>query len=309
MQVRLSWGGRRYPAVPPGKSDIAAVRRDSLACSLVAESSGGGNADLKSNIPVDPWDGCVNHPGMSPRMGVDKWWQLLMKPLGRAETEVELADLIAKVNVDVPLRSEGRTKEHTERYCAARLLATLPRRRLKFPLQLDHYDRPDFVLSMADTHTGIEHTEVIPENVAHSEFLREKGHGPGMYSIPHAVLGESKKTGAELITEIEADEMGGGWYGDTFERDWAAAMLHFIQAKSVKAVADGFTRYRNNWLLLYDSWPGPNLNFKKAVSYLEALLVTDNTHDVFDSIFIIRAQDMCELNGQVTFFRIPHVGN
>ena len=231
-----------------------------------------------------------------------------MKNLWRAETEAELADLISDVNVTVPLRSEGRTKDHTERYCMARLLASLPISRLQFPLQLDHQDRPDFVLSMRETRIGIEHTEVIPENVAHAAFLRDKGHGPEVYFMPHATIGEPKKTGAELIAEIEADEMGDGWCGDSFERNWAVAMLHFIQKKEAKALADGFERYEKNWLLLYDSWPGPNLNFKKAVSYLERLLAARKVH-TFDSIFIIHSQDLCEISGQAKYSQIPRIGS
>lgn len=231
-----------------------------------------------------------------------------MKNSWRAETEAELADLVRMVHVDVPFRSEGRTKDHTERYCVARLIAALPASRLRFPLQLDHGDRPDFILSMSEDRIGIEHTEVIPENVAHSAFLREKGHGPDMYFTPHAVLGEPKKTGAQLIAEIEADEMGDGWCGDSFERDWAAAMRHFILAKSTKALAEGFDRYGGNWILLYDNWPGPNLNFRKAVSFLQGLLTAGDSHS-FDSIFIIHGEDLCEINGQATFFKIPQVGS
>jgi len=81
---------------------------------------------------------------------------------------------------------------------------------MQFPLQLLHSDKPDFVLSVAGAETVIEHTEVVPENVAHANFLREKGHGPEMYFIPHASPGEPNKSGAEIIQEIKADEMGGG---------------------------------------------------------------------------------------------------
>lgn len=227
-----------------------------------------------------------------------------MKNSWRAETEAELAALVSMVHVDVPFRAEGRTKDHAERYCMARLLAALPANRLRFPLQLDHDDRPDFVLSMQEDRIGIEHTEVVPENVAHSEFLRGKGRGPDVYFTPHAAIDEPKKTGAQLIAEIEADDMGDGWCGDSFERDWAAAMLHFIQAKSVKALAEGFDRYAENWILLYDNWPGPNLDFGTAVSFLQGLLTECGPH-AFDSIFIIHGEEICEITGQATFFKIP----
>lgn len=231
-----------------------------------------------------------------------------MKDFWRAETKAELATLLSEVNVAVPRRSEGRTKEHTERYCMARLLAAIETDRLEFPLQLNHHDRPDFLISMPGIRIGVEHTEVIPENVAHASFLRDKGHGPEVYFTPHATISEPKKTGAELISEIEADEMGVGWCGDSFERNWAVAMLHFIQRKEAKALADGFERFDQNWLLLYDSWPGPNLNFNKAVSYLKRLLEAGKIH-AFDSIFIIHTQEICEIGVQTKFSQIPRIGS
>lgn len=100
--------------------------------------------------------------------------------------------------------------------------------------------------------------------------------------------------------------MGDGWCGDSFERDWAAAMLHFIQKKSGKALTDGFDRYGRNWLLLYDSWPGPKLNLRKAVSFLQGLLAAEKVY-TFDSIFIIHSDDLCEINSQATFFPIPRI--
>ncbi len=160
------------------------------------------------------------------------------------------------------------------------------------------------MLSAGDECIGIEHTEVIPGNFAHSAFLREKCYGADIFFTPHAVLGEPKKKGAKLIAEIEADEMGDGWCGDSFERDWAAAMLHFIKTKSAKALAEGFNRYARNWILLYDNWPGLHLDFRKAASFLQELLNANAPHS-FDSIFIIHGQELCEISDQVTFFQIP----
>ena len=81
-------------------------------------------------------------------------------------------------------------------------------------------------------------------------------------------------------------------------------MLHFIQAKSVKALAEGFDRYAENWILLYDNWSGPNLDFGKAVSFLRGLLTECDPH-AFDSIFIIHGEEICKITGQATFFKIP----
>lgn len=129
-----------------------------------------------------------------------------------ANTPTELKARLAELDIDVPPRSEGRTNHHTERYCIAHLLATLPIERLSFPLTLTHSDKPDFVLAMAGGDIGIEHTEAVPENVARADFLRAKqGLGPDVYFTPHAIPGEPRKTAAQLRDEIEADAPGCGW--------------------------------------------------------------------------------------------------
>jgi len=228
-----------------------------------------------------------------------------MKNTWNAKNKYEMPDLIRSVNMEVPLRTEGRKKDHTERYSMARLLATLPAERMHFPLQLGHSDRPDFVLSMAGNLIGIEHTEVVPENIAHADFLREKGHGPETYFTPRAIPGESKKTHHKLRDEITADIPGFGWCGESAEREWAAAMLHSIQAKMIKVQADGFTRHKKNWLLMYDNWPGPALNLPKAVSFLEPLLAVEKAFSVFDTIFIMDDHELCEIKICTSFIISP----
>ncbi|RIJ70455.1 hypothetical protein D1505_25380 [Escherichia coli] len=205
----------------------------------------------------------------------------------RANTPAELKDRLAELDIDVPPRSEGRRNHHAERYCIAHLLATLPVEQLSFPLTLTHSDKPDFLLAMFRADVGIEHTEAVPENIARADFLREKeGLGPDVYFTPHVLPGEPRKTAGELRREIEADESGPGGCGDSPEREWAAAMAHYVKEKMPKATADGFVRYPANWLIVYDNWPLPAINCSKAASYLAPLLAEMGAFSVFDTIFI-----------------------
>lgn len=212
-----------------------------------------------------------------------------------ANTPTELKARLAELDIDVPPRSEGRTNHHTERYCIAHLLATLPIERLSFPLTLTHSDKPDFVLAMAGGDIGIEHTEAVPENVARADFLRAKqGLGPDVYFTPHAMPGEPRKTAVQLRDEIEADAPGCGWGGDSPEREWAAAMAHYVKEKMPKATANGFVRYRTNWLIFYDNWPLPAVNYTRAASYLATILQDMGAFSVFDAIFVHGDSQMCE---------------
>lgn len=216
----------------------------------------------------------------------------------RADTPAELKARLAELDIDIPLRSEGRRNHHAERYCIAHVLATLPVEQLSFPLTLTHSDKPDFLLAMPGTDVGIEHTEAVPENIARADFLREKeGLGPDVYFTPHVLPGEPRKTADELRREIEADESGSGWCGDSPEREWAAAMAHHVKEKMPKATADGFVRYPANWLIVYDNWPLPAIDYSKAATYLAPLLAEMGAFSVFDTIFVHDDSHMCEFGG------------
>ena len=204
----------------------------------------------------------------------------------KAASPEELRSKLAALDIDVLRRSEGRRTVHVERHDVAHLLATLPVERLSFPLTLTHRDRPDFLLAMPHGDVGIEHTEAVPENVARGQFLREKGLGPEVYFTPQALPGEPRKTAAQLRQEIERDAPGDGWVGDSAERQWAAAMAYYVKEKLSKATADGFARHPVNWLIVYDNWPLPAINYAKAAKFLALLLTDMNIASVFDAVFV-----------------------
>jgi hypothetical protein len=231
-----------------------------------------------------------------------------MEELLHADTPEQLRAGLAELDIDVPERSAGRRNHHAERYCIAHLLATLSTSRLSFPLALAHDDKPDFVLSMPKGSIGIEHTEAVPENVARAQFLREKGSGPDVYFTPHAIPNEPRKTAAELRQEIEADEPGDGWVGDSAEREWATAMAHCVKEKLLKVTAPGFVRHPENWLLVYDNWPLPHINFTKAAAFLYPLLRELNAFAVFDSIFVLDDSQMCELRDSPIIYSLAAPG-
>lgn len=216
----------------------------------------------------------------------------------QANTPAELRARLAELDIDVPLRSEGRRNRHAERYCIAHVLATLPVERLSFPLTLIHSDKPDFLLAIPGADVGIEHTEAVPENIAHADFLREKEDlGPDAYFTPHASPGEPRKTANKLRCEIAADKPGSGWCGDSPEREWAAAMAHHVKEKMPKATAEGFVRYPANWLIVYDNWPLPAIDYAKAALYLMPLLTDMGAFSVFDAIFVHDDSHICEFRG------------
>ena len=190
----------------------------------------------------------------------------------RAESLEKLRSLLAQMDMTVPADPKQRSTALLERYAAARLLSTLPSARLGFPLSLTHRnppdDRPDFLLDMGTRSIGIEHTRAIPQNEAHELTLRRAGNGPDTHFIQRAQPGEPRKSRQQLIEEIKADDPGDGWAGDSPDREWAAAMFAFVSAKVVSSRKEGFQRFPENWLLIYDEWPLPDFNPEHAADIL-----------------------------------------
>lgn len=205
----------------------------------------------------------------------------------QASNASELHAALAVIDTDVPLRSERRTKQHTERYACVHLLATLPAATWTFPLRVIHGDRPDFVVQQASHWIGIEHVEAVSENEAHASFLREKGLGPDVYFIQPAVPGERRKRAARLRVEIETDEAGEPWVGDGAEQQWADVMAYFIRGKVQTSQIPGFERFPENWLLIYDNWPLPVIKPDRAAEKLLAHAALAEGLNVFGRILIL----------------------
>ena len=218
-----------------------------------------------------------------------------MKQFWCVSDRANLEDTLRRVNLVVPDRANGRTKDHTERYCLARLLATVADE-LDYPLMIVHGDRPDFVVVSIQLRIGIEHTEVVPENVARASFLRTKGLGPDVYFTPRATFGEERKTAQELKDEIERDEPSGGWCGDSPERETADAIVGFSLSKLTSSQKDGYRRFDKNWLLLYNNWPGPAVDLGKSAYMAHPRMLSGGVFSTFERVYIIASRDLITLS-------------
>lgn len=216
--------------------------------------------------------------------------------LFEAITCSELREVTAKTSVVVPMRANGREKE-LERYSTVHLMSALMMdNRIVYPVRLVKRERPDFMLSMGNRRIGIEHTEAIAENEAHKTVWRQKGYGPQTWYVSHVLPGEPKKKHKKLIQEIEANDPGDGWEGNSPEREWADAMIYSVKHKLCSVRKDGFDRFEEDWLIIYDNWslPAPDVHeaapfFFKAVQQIGAL-------QEFQRIFVLRDQLLCEVS-------------
>ena len=213
-----------------------------------------------------------------------------------AKNQEELLQLLCGIDVSVPLRSQGRKSEHVERYAVVHLLSTLAEWGLGYPVELSRRERPDFLLRVGGRSIGLEHTEAVPQNQAQADALREAGYGPETYFIRPAVPGEKKKPAKTLIREIESDEPGDGWVGNAPEKEWARAMAHFTVRKLGTIRKEGFERFEENWLLIYDNWPLPAVRREEASELLMAELHEVGAFAEFQLIFVLSDHMLCQLS-------------
>ncbi len=97
--------------------------------------------------------------------------------------------------------------------------------------------------------------------------------------------------------EIERNEMGGGWVGDSVEREWGNAMAWILDKKLGVTSKEGFGHFPENWLVLYDNWslPKANFNLEKAVAHLATQIDLAGVFAKFSRILIVSDSKVIEL--------------
>lgn len=201
------------------------------------------------------------------------------------------------ISIAVPKRAHGRSKEHLERYSVMHLISALMiADRVVYPVRLVHRDRPDFMLSMGFRHIGIEHTEAISQNEAHKAVLRQRGFGPSTWYISRVSPDEPRKRYKKLIQEIEANDPGDGWEDNSPEIEWADVMLYFLGDKLNAMKKDGFQRFDEDWLIIYDNWNLPALRVHEAAQFFFEAVQQMGSSQEFHHIFIMSNQLFCEVS-------------
>lgn len=215
----------------------------------------------------------------------------------------ELIQQLKEIDIFVPLRTEGRSKFHTERWIIARLLATLSQyNQFNFPFSLVHRDKPDFLISSGDSLIGIEVTESIPEKYAQFCAIAEREFPDRFLDIGHFRWGSSDLTLEEMRRILAKGQITSpGWEGDSVEREWAQFIRYSIEKKLANLANDGFEKYRLNWLAVYDILPMPHIDLELAVSYLIPLIQDLwQSNPGFDAVFIEHGSVIVQLTSSST---------
>ncbi len=216
-----------------------------------------------------------------------------------AASATDLLERLAALDISVPLRTEGRTKNHCERTSISRFLATFAESGLlDFPLYVDHIDRPDIVLHLSSSSIGLEITEAVPRDWAHAHVIAEENGYETFIFLQRFQPGEPSLSRNEIDRIAKRESYGSAWDGDSVECEWAEVMLYFSEHKAKKFSNPEFKKYPQNWLLIYDNWPLPALNESIAAQKLQGKLVSQDWTLPFDRVFVERSQSIWEFSRQ-----------
>lgn len=227
-----------------------------------------------------------------------------------AASAAHLLAHLRALHITVPLVTEGRRKEHREQYMMARFLATAAKTdKIKFPLNLVHGDRPDFVLGFGGSEVGIECVEAVPEELYEIEILHETQYPEALNSGQKFYPGESAFTWNEKHLIASGNISAHPWMPKAARQNWIAAMVHCINGKTEKLRQDNYSSQATMWLLIQDEWP-TSIRFYSAqlceaafecANFLIPLFVAP----CFQAIFIASGSHLiCYENGQVNVCEI-----
>jgi hypothetical protein len=175
-----------------------------------------------------------------------------------ARTPDELLTQLAAIDITVPLRTEGRTTSHCERYLAARLLSTLADTdEISFPLEIVHQEKPDFALTIGAKTVGMECTEAVSSEWAQIDAIRERDFPESMIMLPMFKPGSKTFSIEERVAIAKGRKDGPPWVGKMAERQWAEALAYFIGEKTKKLRAGNYSTFSEAWLVVQDEWRVP----------------------------------------------------
>jgi len=206
-----------------------------------------------------------------------------------AHSSKQLIEFLGITDIKVPAITEGRSTVHRERYVMAHLLATKAESLFSYPISVIHREKPDFAIQQGDIYIGIECVEAVPEEWYEIQAIRERKHPSSINYLNHY------KPGVKLLTKKEKKEFAAGretsypWMGDSAEREWAAAMAHFIDLKTQKLRTGNYNDFQEVWLLVQDEWRVPVYDedeLRQAIELCLPLLKSSWTQPCFNKVFI-----------------------
>jgi hypothetical protein len=164
---------------------------------------------------------------------------------------------LSQIDTNVPADSKKRKSYHRERACIVPYLKALVKAsRINFPFTICKSERPDFIISLNDLKKiGIEHRDITTKK--YQQYLHSD-----QQSDQDEFLDKFK------IGGYQNDICNSGWVGDEVEQEWALITLKAIEDKLILHNKGHIQDLDTYELLLYSNTHLPNIDKKKAISFL-----------------------------------------
>jgi len=217
-----------------------------------------------------------------------------------AQTEENLLQQLALIDISVPPIDEGRTTEHCERWSICRLMATISiDQDFEFPIKLIKRERPDFCLHIGPNQIGIEVTEAIQPDYARARVRPEAGLDESILDPSLFKWGAPKRSLEELRSIASEKKLTGpGWEGEEIEVEWSVAIFDTIKKKSEKLILKGFERYNENWLSIYDNANSFAIDIDTSISMITKELRKYWSNESFDKIYVETGELILEISNE-----------
>ena len=218
----------------------------------------------------------------------------------------DLLSILSGIDISVPPRGTNRTTAHTERWSICRLLSTLAwENKLDYPCVGRKSERPDYVFRLGVQGVGIEITEAVKEDLARTEVLPEANLS-SVIDISLFKWRDKRKTLDELRQIARKTELTGpGWVGDEPYHEFADAISDKVEDKTRKLNEETFSRFDEDWLLIYENLTLPGADKNQAAEYLTYSLNNYWGSESFHRIFLESGEFIIELTRErLAMYRI-----
>jgi hypothetical protein len=172
-------------------------------------------------------------------------------------------DMLRKLsdfNWSIPSRTKGRKSEHREKYCLKKYLTQLCLNDLlKFPLEIEKDESPDFLITNCDnTTTALEVTEATIEDYQRAKTEFKKRPDDSLFTYDRFKNEPLPKGEYKKAILNPGDKMGPGWTEYEAVTEWIICCMTSIRKKVCK-INDTHFKYADRYdLLVYDACPFSN---------------------------------------------------
>lgn len=207
-----------------------------------------------------------------------------------ASSSRELLNVLSLANKRLASCSGPAGTKCAESSLMSHVLATLAESPLlRYPLNLEHSDKPDFSLKLDDRLVGVECVTSVPQDWLEIQALRDRSGNGDPIAIPRL---SSPTRNLSLSEKREIANGSGPAYpimGNAIELDWARGVAHCVAIKAKKLQDGTYGSAPENWLAVHDRWPGAShyeSDLDEAAQIAWPLLGFRQPKKTFDIVFV-----------------------